>query len=116
MGDQFLDQFWGGGIAVHKSFSKPLQLGITVDGWQQPAMELSEGFSTFWTEKGFGGRVLGEISLHTKSEFPIGLYSQFGYKTTGFIEGEQLDKGMVLRLGLSVRVQENMSYPGFRGN
>ena len=106
IGDQILDQFWGGGIAVHKSFSEQLQLGISVDGWQQPAIELSEGFSTFWTESGFGGRVLGEISLHTKNDFPIGLYSQFGYKTTGFIEGEQLDKGLILRLGLSVRVQD----------
>ena len=64
-------------------------------------MELG-GATTFKTAEGYGGRFLGEIQYYFNNTFPIGIYSQIGYKSTGFIEGEQLEKGIILRLGISI--------------
>ena len=38
-----------------------------------------------------------------KGQNPFSIYTQLGYKTTGFLEGEMLSDGLILRLGLSFR-------------
>jgi hypothetical protein len=102
LGDNKLDNFWGGGISFYKNISKNFQLGSYGDFWIQPSMELG-GISTFNTNEGFGGRLITELNFHLNSSFPLGFYSQIGYKSTGFIEGESLDKGLIMRIGLSIK-------------
>ncbi len=68
-------------------------------------MELG-GEATFQTNRGLGGRLIGEINLYFEDSFPLGIYAQAGFKSTGFIEGERLGKGLILRLGASIRTGE----------
>ena len=64
-------------------------------------MELGDP-STFNTTKGFGGRITGSLNWKFGKSVPIGLYTELGYKTTGFKEGEKLNKGPIFRIGLSL--------------
>lgn len=102
IGDNKLDNFWGGGVSFYRNISDKIQFTSYANFWVQPAMELG-GTSVFNTKEGFGGRLLGEINLHFGHSFPLGLYGQLGYKSAGFLEGEQLNKGLILRLGMSIR-------------
>lgn len=102
LGDGKLDNFWGTGLYYQKQFSNNLRLGTNLDFWNQPYMVLG-GQRPYSTHSGAGGRLLAEMNLFFNDVFPIGIYSQLGYKSAGFIEGERLDQGVVLRLGLSVR-------------
>lgn len=102
IGDNKLDNFWGGGVSYFKEISDKLLVSTNADFWHQPAMELG-GETTFKTNRGIGGRLIGEINLHFNDSFPVGIYGQAGYKSTGFIEGERLDRGLIIRIGASFR-------------
>ena len=103
-GDNKLDSYWGGGLSYYRNISQNIQIGSFVDFWNQPIMELG-GKSKFNTNEGYGGRIIGEINLQFNNSFPIGIYSQIGYKTAGFIEGEMLNKGLIMRIGMSIKTK-----------
>jgi len=104
-GDGKLDNYWGGGLTTYTKFGDHFQFSSYVDFWIQPSLELG-GIETFRTKEGLGGRLIGEFNWQINNSFPIGLYSQIGYKSTGFIEGERLDKGLIFRIGAQLKVNE----------
>lgn len=54
LGDNKLDNFFGGGVSFSKNISKNFRFGSYGDFWIQPSMELG-GLSTFNTHEGPGG-------------------------------------------------------------
>ncbi len=102
-----LDNFWGIGFNLDKVMNERTKLGFTIDYWFQPGLELG-GLSFNNTLEGGGGRILGELNHSFNNKIPIGLYLQAGYKTDGFIEGERLGKGLIARLGLSLRTGQKL--------
>jgi hypothetical protein len=109
LGDNKLDKFWGGGLSYYRVISNNIQIGSYGNFWIQPPMELG-GITRFNTKEGFGGRLVGEINFHLNNSFPIGIYSQIGYKSTGFIEGERLDKGLIMRVGISIKKEHSTEH------
>ena len=102
IGDYNLNNFWGFGITHLIALKNESQLNLIADSWVQPSMNLG-GLETFQTKKGLGGRIIGEFNLFFSKTLPVGIYGQVGYKTSGYIEGEKLDKGLILRMGISIK-------------
>ena len=100
-GDNKLDDFWGLGIKFRNRLTDFLSIGSKIDIWSQPEMELG-GNSIYQTKRGLGGRVLGELNYEFNASNPMGIYTQIGYKTSGFIEGEQLRRKVIFRIGLQL--------------
>jgi len=102
----FLAQIlWGAGIDYQKPITGNLRLGANLDYWSQPYMVLG-GQRLYTTNTGAGGRLLAKMNLFFNDSFPIGVSSEVGYKSSGFKEGERLDEGIILRLGLSIRSRD----------
>jgi len=94
--------FWGFGLRgdnlIH---NKNLSVNVSLNMWHQPSLLL--GGSTVTSGKaGLGGALSGTVfwALLEKDSF-VNLAAQIGYKTTGFLEGEKLDKGFFGRIGIS---------------
>ena len=102
LGDNKLESFWGGGFKIRKNISNLLVIQTKVNIWNQPNMTLGDT-TTFQTNDGFGGSVSNSLSWQINQKIPVGFYAEIAYKTTGFIEGEQLDKGLIFRIGLLIR-------------
>jgi hypothetical protein len=105
LGDNTFHSFYGGGFKIANLIDKQkIKLGINLEGWQQPSFQLS-GETIKNVDEGFG--VLANTAV---SYFPFtkikkfGVYSLIGYKTEGYVIGEQLDKGIILRFGLSLNL------------
>ncbi len=95
IGDNKLDEFYGGGVSYHTELRKNLKITAYTDIWFQPSMQLG-GTETRMTKEGIGGRVVGEVNWYKNNSAPLGFFAQVGYKTAGYIEGEKLDQGFIL--------------------
>lgn len=101
-GDNTFHRFWGAGI---KSFNllnnKYFYFNTSIDFWEQPGLKIG-GDSVVQTNGGFGGAINGTFIFKTlKKPRPVNIYIQIGYKTFGYLEGEKLSEGLIIRLGLS---------------
>lgn len=89
---------WNWKPSNHLSFAGNIQI------WNQPEIFYFVDYDQK-SFKGIGGLFLVSVNYHIISnEAKLGLVMQFGYKTAGFSEGEQLDKTFILRGGLSFRI------------
>ena len=104
LGDRKLDRYFGVGATYQRRHSARLEFGASLDVWQQPGVQIG-GTRLTRTDRGPGGRLLGELRYHPSPDFPVGLYLPTGYKTTGHIEGEVLREDFILRLGLSIQTE-----------
>jgi len=93
------DKFYGGGVKWNRRFKDLLNAQMAIDFWDQPAMSLG-GTERFMTKEGFGGRLMTTLDYQFGKEIPVGVHLEMGYKSTGFIEGEILNKGLIFRFGL----------------
>ena len=105
LGDGRLDKAYGGGLSYRRDWTPKLNVNAIVDFWIQPSMQLG-GLSHFDTKEGLGGRLIAEIDYQFNKKYPIGLFTQIGYKTTGFYPGEILNKGAIARIGISLKTTE----------
>ena len=72
-----------------------------MDGWLQPELELG-GEEVRLTKAGFGGLVRMNFQIRIwEQQKPIYLSGHIGLKTDGYIEGESLEKGLILRCGFA---------------
>lgn len=86
-------------IVIHRGIS----LEPRVELWHQPALLLG-GRTTRTGTKGFGGGLwLEGRYTHASLDLAPAVLVEAGYKTDGFLEGEPLARGFVLRFGLSFR-------------
>ena len=97
-GDKKLANYWGFGISFRNKVNDQITFTGEYDLWNQPTMDLG-GSQTFNTTAGLGTRI-SLITNYQVKNLPIGIHTQIGYKTTGYLEGEQLDEGWILRIGL----------------
>lgn len=107
-GNPVFEKFNGFGIeTIHLfNFSKKIILDFNLDGWKQPELELG-GEEIRLSKKGFGGLVKINFQIRMwESPQPVYLSGQIGYKTDGYIEGEPLSKGLILRYGIAYDFRE----------
>lgn len=101
-GDPRKQTSYGCGVSVYNIVNgKNLYVNGSLNVWHQPSMQL--GGNNFRTTKpGVGTQVLATAGWSiTEKNIPVSLVVQAGYKTDGFLEGEMLSKGAILRVGLS---------------
>lgn len=98
-GDNLLYQYWGAGLKMQKHFSDFLMLESSMDLWNQPSLSLG-GPIAYETKGGIGGRITANFHWLFDKQNLLGIYGLTGYKTAGFIPGEQLEKNFIFRIGL----------------
>ena len=101
VGDGKLANSLGIGYAIQKPISVNTEISYSLDVWHQPGLFLG-GTELYETKGGYGGMIAGEIHHRFKS-FPMGIVAKVGYKTAGFKEGERLDNGLLIRVGMSIK-------------
>ncbi len=101
IGEPTFHRFWGIGwecwnLMDRKNFS----LDSRVDLWNQAELVLGDE-DGFISQSGWGGSAV--VTGHLKNIKPLGVGAllELGYKTAGFLEGEQLQKGIIFRVGLT---------------
>jgi hypothetical protein len=102
IGDGVLDNSWGLTYHNNRLLDKPwIWLQGDFNFWNQPSMKLG-GDEFVDTRAGLGGAVqLGAHFKILRKENLANIYLQTGYKTAGFLEGERLRAGWLVRFGLS---------------
>jgi hypothetical protein len=72
--------------------------------WDQPSIEFYQNDKLI-ASKGFGGQFISTVNYDIIKEKNIfGFTLQAGYKSTGYAIGEQLNKGWIIRGGLSFKL------------
>jgi hypothetical protein len=103
IGTNVFSESYGGGIKLFNFYrNTKVNLNAHVSVWKQ------RYFYSGWTTQeidpiGWGGMasVSGRIKLTNSWKHPMSLAFEAGYKTMGFIEGENWQAGPVARIGLS---------------
>jgi hypothetical protein len=86
-GDETFEDFWGVGISLNgfKLFDEKLILGCSVDYWKQPKVK-----------NGFNTAINSTVLLDS-----LAVKLKMGYKTTGYLLGEDLAEGFYGNIGVS---------------
>lgn len=93
--------FGGGGIAIKDKINDSFTLKVKVNFWTQPELILGgQSLKTVTQRTGLG--IVSEVDYKPKFSGSTRIHTEFGYKSTGYWEGEKLDKGIILRMGLSI--------------
>ncbi len=97
-------QSYGVQLASYKCLQLPwIELDAKAELWHQQELQLDH-YSYVPLPPKTGGSASVQCYLHPlKNNRNIGLYLQGGYKTKGYMLGENLDHGLILRYGLSGR-------------
>jgi hypothetical protein len=69
------------------------------DIWKQPAFELG-GDKLVKHDAGYGGAFSSMFSWYFNKQSKTGISLQLGYKSAGYLAGENLAGGIILRAGL----------------
>lgn len=100
--DGILSRTNGGGIKLSYLINnKYLAVHTSADLWDQPGIQLG-GDKLYYTAGGLGGAIGATAVIHLFTrENSVGLMINAGYKTTGYLEGEKLADGPIIKVGLS---------------
>lgn len=109
--DPTLYAAWGAGIdAADLLRAGPVTLDIRLDVWDQPTLRLDPADrhpdGTLRASGGGLGAAASARLFHSPGAthgWQTGLMLEAGYKTVGFVAGERLDAGPILRLGIAIR-------------
>ena len=95
---RFATTIWNIKPTNHLSFNLSGQV------WDQPSIEFYQNDKLI-ASKGFGGQFISTVNYDIIKEKNIfGFTLQAGYKSTGYAIGEQLNKGWIIRGGLSFKL------------
>ena len=95
---RFTTTIWNIKPTNHLSFNMSGQV------WDQPSIEYYQNDKLI-ASKGFGGQFISTVNYDIIKEKNIfGFTLQAGYKSTGYAIGEQLNKGWIIRGGLSFKL------------
>lgn len=101
LGQPTFHRFWGIGWECWNLLDrKHFRLDSRIDLWNQPELVLGDE-DGFVSQSGWGGSAVVTGNLKNINPLRIGVLVELGYKTAGFLEGEQLQKGIVFRIGLT---------------
>jgi hypothetical protein len=103
LGDTKYHTFWGFGInALNLINYKNLLISPDLNIWNQPAFEMGE--KTLRTQKaGYGGAFSSTLNYYFSNKSKTGVSLRLGYKTAGFLAGENLSDGLIFSAGLSFK-------------
>jgi len=82
---------------------KGLQIDTAVNVWRQPDVFGDETSAPLGTGAGATGTVLVPLPGFLRSRWSDALHVTAGYKARGYIPGEQLSRGALLRAGVTLR-------------
>jgi len=104
LGEPTFSHTWGVGFqGMNLVTNEIFSLSATVDIWNQPPLVLADGINMKKTHSGLGGAISATGILHIGNILsPVSFLLQVGYKTSGFLLGETLQQGLILRAGLSI--------------
>jgi hypothetical protein len=95
---------WGVGARVADVVRiRGLRVDAAGDVWRQPDLLADKTSDPLHTGAGFRGTTVVSLPRWLRSRWTDGIYVTAGYKSRGFIPGEQLSGGGVLRAGILVR-------------
>ena len=84
-----------------------LSFNILGQIWHQPEIEFYQNDKLMNAEE-LGGELITTINYNMiKNKHLYGLTLQIGYKSSGYVLGEQISKGMILRGGLFFKLDNN---------
>ena len=101
-GEPTFHKFWGIGVNASDFFDfKFIKISAKADLWQQPEVWLG-GKELSSQKNHFGYSISNTLKFKfSNNNYPLTLSVQYGYKSAGFIMGETLNKGFILRAGIS---------------
>ena len=82
---------------------KGLRVGAGVDVWRQPDLLADQTSDPLHTGAAAMATVVVPLPRFLRSPWSEGLHLTAGYKSQGFVPGEQLSGGAVFRAGLTLR-------------
>jgi hypothetical protein len=94
--------FWGLSLkAFDLNLSSRWVLDASADVWHQPQLEVG-GSSLRKRPGGLGGAFQATLFHRVRGPggAPLKILLNLGYKTAGYVEGERLDRGLILRVGI----------------
>jgi len=84
--------------------SNQISLNFSGQMWEQPNIEFYQNDKLIASE-GFGGQFISTVNYDIiKGKNLYGFTLQTGYKSTGYAIGEQLNKGLIIRGGLTFKL------------
>lgn len=106
IGDATFRHFYGGGVKMLNLVNKEtLKVNTAIDMWYQPSFTIGLSTGINSVQEALGFMIQSSFSYFPlKNNFKLGIHGQVGYKTRGYLMGENLDKGLVVRLGLAINV------------
>jgi hypothetical protein len=101
-GDPTFHKFWGLGAHVLDLIrSERFSVNARLDIWDQPSLLLG-GENIIQTQGGLGSAIRGTFYYKISNDSSLlHLTAEIGYKSAGYLEGERLDGGIILRVGIS---------------
>jgi hypothetical protein len=100
LGDAKYFHFWGFGINTMDFFQyRNLIINPCFDIWKQPAFELG-GDKLVKHKAGYGCAFSSMFNWYFSKQSKTGISMQLGYKTAGYLAGENLAGGIIFRAGL----------------
>ncbi len=104
-GDQSFHDSWGGiGLNIQNIYKRnSYKFDMNLNIWKQPEIQIGSN-PTVLKSGGIGGAlsVRGYYDF-PNSEIPMSALLELGYKTTGFLEGYNLDSSPIFMIGLAFR-------------
>jgi|GEM_PF-3151542 len=89
-------------LSAMRLLQKPwLEMDAQCDFWRQQALWLDDYNYPRTTPKAGGAATVSFYAHPLKNSRSIGLFLQAGYKTKGYMHGQDLDQTLILRYGLS---------------
>ena len=82
--------------------SNQISLNLSGQIWDQPNIKFYQNDKLI-TSEGFGGQFISTVNYDINKNL-YGFTLQLGYKSTGYAIGEQLNKGLIIRGGLTFKL------------
>jgi hypothetical protein len=91
---------WCAGLSIANLVSGPkFSLLVKINIWNQPSLLLG-GETVRQNRRGLGGAVFGNFFYKlTHTPLKMGVTAYVGYKTAGYLEGENLGRRVIFRAG-----------------
>tara|TARA_Y100000996_G_C22053216_1_gene450025 strand:+ start:110 stop:421 length:312 start_codon:yes stop_codon:yes gene_type:complete len=88
-------------------YTDKVSLNISGQLWEQPALKFYSN-NNFIISDGLGGLFTSTVNYDiSKNKNVFGVTLEIGFKSTGYVLGEELNKGMIIRGGLLFRLGTN---------
>jgi hypothetical protein len=103
VGDTGASSTWGVGVrAADVVRVLGLPIGVSLDVWRQPELLADHTSDAQHTGAGAVGTVVLPLPAMLRTPWSEGIQISAGYKSRGFVPGEQLSGGGVLRAGITM--------------